>query len=99
MDFLVIARATVAEGITHILATLYYKMDIGVRKKRKTKRRKKIRKLGYSINFLLGQEVRIIGELMEDIQEDKIQLIGCLTATAPAFRVLLFLIFKGKEVH
>lgn len=111
-DSLAMARVAVAEGITHILATPHYKN--GRWDNEKIDIQKSIEKLQYELNnrdipltIFPGQEVRIVGELIEDIEEDKIQfideadhylLIEFPTATIPAFTDSLFFKLQTKGI-
>ncbi len=79
-DSLAMARVAVAEGITHILVTPHYKNGRWTNEKEVvlegvTAVQKELDKREIPLILFPGQEVRIVGELMEDILENKIQFI------------------------
>lgn len=103
-DSLAMARVAVAEGITHILVTPHYKNGRWTNEKEVILQgvaavQKELDERNISLTLFPGQEVRIVGELMEDIIENKIQfideanqylMIEFPTATVPAFTDSLF---------
>lgn len=103
-DSLEMARVAVAEGITHILATPHYKNGRWTNEKDVVLEgvvavQKELDDRDIPLTLFPGQEVRIVGELMEDIANNKIQfideankylMIEFPTATVPAFTDSLF---------
>ena len=103
-DSLAMARMAVAEGVTHILATPHYKNGRWTNEKDVINKQVEILQQeldsrAIPLTIFPGQEVRIVGELIEDISENKIQfidegsqflLIEFPTATIPAFTDSLF---------
>lgn len=103
-DSLAMARVAVAEGITHILATPHYKNGRWTNEKEFIKQQveflqQELNSRDIPLTLFPGQEVRIVGELVEDMFENKIQfidesnqylLIEFPTATIPAFTESLF---------
>lgn len=103
-DSLKMARKAVAQGITHVLATPHYKngrwdiekediLEYVVSLQTELDQRE------IPLKIFPGQEVRIVGELLEDISANKIQfideadryiLIEFPTATIPHFTNRLF---------
>ncbi|ALV21546.1 tyrosine-protein phosphatase [Carnobacterium antarcticum] len=111
-DSLAMAHAAVAEGITHILATPHYKNGRWDNEKIDILRdvenlQNELNNRDIPLTVFPGQEVRIIGELIEDIQRNKIQfidetnqylLIEFPTATIPAFTDSLFFSLQTKGI-
>lgn len=103
-DSLAMARAAVAEGITHILVTPHYKNGRWINEKKTILKdlvvvQQELDNRNIPLTLFPGQEVRIVGELIEDISLDKIQFIDednqylmleFPTATVPAFTDSLF---------
>ncbi|WP_034549704.1 tyrosine-protein phosphatase [Carnobacterium funditum] len=103
-DSLAMARVAVAEGITHILVTPHYKNGRWTNEKETVLQgiaavQQELDNRDIPLTLFPGQEVRIVGELMEDILANKIQfideanqylLIEFPTATIPAFTDSLF---------
>lgn len=103
-DSMAMARVAVAEGITHILATPHYKNGRWTNEKDVVLQsvaavQKELDNRDIPLTIFPGQEVRIVGELVEDILENKIQfvdednkylMIEFPTATIPAFTDSLF---------
>ncbi|EDP68098.1 capsular polysaccharide biosynthesis protein [Carnobacterium sp. AT7] len=94
----------VAEGITHILATPHYKNGRWTNEKAVINQQvgwlqQELDSRNIPLTLFSGQEVRIVGELVKDIFENKIQfidegnhylLIEVSTATIPDFTESLF---------
>lgn len=103
-DSIDMARAAVAEGITHILATPHYKNGHWDNEKKDIfvlvdELQEELDARGVPLTIFPGQEVRINGELFEDLTEDKIQfidegnqyvLIEFPTPSIPAYTESLF---------
>ncbi|MEG0679828.1 MAG: CpsB/CapC family capsule biosynthesis tyrosine phosphatase, partial [Carnobacterium sp.] len=103
-DSLAMAREAVAEGITHILATPHYKNGRWTNEKDSIIQgvaavQQELNNRVIPLTLFPGQEVHIVGELLEDIAKNKIQfidegnqylLIEFPTATIPAFTDSLF---------
>lgn len=76
-DSIEMAKVAVDEGITHILATPHHMNRNWYNEKRKVVQLVKelqyeIDSLGIPLTVFPGQEVRIYGEMLKDIREDKI---------------------------
>ncbi|MCA9766434.1 MAG: tyrosine protein phosphatase [Carnobacterium sp.] len=111
-DSIAMARLAVAEGITHILATPHYKNNRWSNEKSAVLQgvqavQKELDKREIPLILFPGQEVRIVGELMQDISENKIQfideenqylMIEFQTATIPAYTDFLFFNLQKKGV-
>lgn len=103
-DSIDMARAAVAEGITHILATPHYKNGHWDNEKKDIlvlvdELQEELDARDIPLTIFPGQEVRINGELFEDLAEEKIQfidegnqyvLIEFPTPTIPAYTESLF---------
>lgn len=103
-DSIDMARAAVAEGITHILATPHYKNGHWNNEKKDIlvlvdELQKELDARDIPLTIFPGQEVRINGELFEDLTEDKVQfidegnqhvLIEFPTPSIPAYTESLF---------
>lgn len=103
-DSIDMARAAVAEGITHILATPHYKNGHWDNEKKDIlvlvdELQEELDARDIPLTIFPGQEVRINGELFEDLKEDKIQfidegnqyvLIEFPTSSIPAYTESLF---------
>lgn len=103
-DSMKMARTAVEEGITHILATPHYKNGHWDNEKRDIlplveEVQVELDARGIPLTIFPGQEVRINGELMEDIELDRIQfidennqyvLIEFPTPSIPAYTESLF---------
>lgn len=103
-DSMKMARTAVEEGITHILATPHYKNGHWDNEKRDIlplveEVQDELDARGIPLTIFPGQEVRINGELMEDIELDRIQfidennqyvLIEFPTPSIPAYTESLF---------
>lgn len=103
-DSLDMARKAVSEGITHILATPHYKNGRWDNEKEDILHyvdtlQIELDQRDIPLKVFPGQEVRIVGELLEDISANKIQfidensqylLIEFPTATIPHFTDRLF---------
>ncbi|WP_414838628.1 tyrosine-protein phosphatase [Carnobacterium sp. TMP28] len=103
-DSIAMARLAVAEGITHVLATPHYKNGRWTNEKEAIVQavklvQKELDDRGIPLTLFAGQEVRIVGELMQDIAEGRIQfidednqylMIEFPTATVPAYTDSLF---------
>lgn len=103
-DSIDMARAAVAEGITHILATPHYKNGHWNNEKKDIlvlvdELQEELDARDIPLTIFPGQEVRINGELFEDLAEDKIQfidegsqyvLIEFPTPSIPAYTESLF---------
>jgi protein-tyrosine phosphatase len=79
-DSLDMARLAVEEGITHILATPHHKNRNWNNEKTDViqlvnQLQKEIDQAGIELTIFPGQEVRIYGEILQDIKEDKILFI------------------------
>ena len=79
-DSLAMARVAVAEGITHILVTPHYKNGRWTTEKDTILKdlvavQQELDNNHIPLTLFPGQEVRIVGELMDDISEKKIQFI------------------------
>lgn len=79
-DSIAMARSAVAEGITHILATPHHKAHGWNNEKAAIVQlvdqvQAAIDKEGIPLTIFPGQEVRLYGELIEDIEAGKIQFI------------------------
>lgn len=79
-DSLAIARMAVAEGITHILATPHHQAHGWVNEKEEVealvaKVQEEIDAEEIPLTLFAGQEVRLYGEIIEDIKAGKIQFI------------------------
>lgn len=79
-DSLDMAHLAVEEGITHILATPHHKNRNWNNEKKAVIRlvaqlQEEIDKAGIELTVFPGQEVRIYGEILQDIKEDKILFI------------------------
>lgn len=111
-DSLEMARRAVSEGITHILATPHYKNGRWDNEKEDILRyveslQMELDQRNISLKIFPGQEVRIVGELIEDISANKIQfideddqylLIEFPTATIPHFTDPLFFELQKKGI-
>lgn len=103
-DSIDMARAAVSEGITHILATPHYKNGHWDNEKKDIlalvdELQEELDARDIPLTIFPGQEVRINGELLEDIKEEKIQfidegkqyvLIEFPTPSIPAYTESLF---------
>ncbi|MGX7393454.1 tyrosine-protein phosphatase [Carnobacterium mobile] len=103
-DSIDMARAAVAEGITHILATPHYKNGHWDNEKKDIlvlvdELQEELDARDIPLTIFPGQEVRINGELFEDLAEEKIQfidegnqyvLIEFPTPSIPAYTESLF---------
>lgn len=103
-DSIDMAREAVAEGITHIVATPHYKNGHWDNEKKDIlllvdELQEELDARGIPLTIFPGQEVRINGELFEDLKEDKIQfideskqyvLIEFPTPSVPAYSESLF---------
>lgn len=103
-DSIAMAHVAVAEGITHILATPHYKNNRWTNERAVVLEgvaavQKELDNRNIPLTLFPGQEVRIVGELMDDIEKNKIQfidetnqylMIEFPTATVPAFTDSLF---------
>lgn len=103
-DSIDMAREAVAEGITHIVATPHYKNGHWDNEKKDIlllvdELQEELDARGIPLTIFPGQEVRINGELFEDLKEDKIQfideskqyvLIEFPTPSIPAYSETLF---------
>lgn len=79
-DSIDMAREAVAEGITHILASPHYKNGHWDNEKRDilffvNELQEELDARGIPLTIFPGQEVRINGDLFEDLKENKIQFI------------------------
>ncbi|SEL20541.1 protein-tyrosine phosphatase [Carnobacterium iners] len=111
-ESIVMARLAVAEGITHILATPHYKNGRWTNEKDTIIQgvqlvQKELDDREIALTLFPGQEVRIVGELMQDIAENRIQfidednqylMIEFPTATIPAYTDSLFFNLKKTGV-
>ena len=111
-DSIEIAREAVAEGITHILATPHYKNGHWDNEKKDIlvlveELQKELDARDIPLTIFPGQEVRINGELFEDLTEDKIQfidegkqyvLIEFPTPSMPAYTESLFFELQKKGI-
>ncbi|MEG0496822.1 MAG: CpsB/CapC family capsule biosynthesis tyrosine phosphatase [Carnobacterium sp.] len=111
-DSIEIAREAVAEGITHILATPHYKNGHWDNEKKDIlvlveELQKELDARDILLTIFPGQEVRINGELFEDLTEDKIQfidegkqyvLIEFPTPSIPAYTESLFFELQKKGI-
>lgn len=111
-DALKMARKAVSEGITYILATPHYKNGRWTNEKEDIVRSVKLLQAeliqqNIPLTIFPGQEVRIVGELIEDIANDKIQfideenhylLIEFPTMSIPQFTDQLFFELQKKRI-
>lgn len=111
-DSIDIAREAVAEGITHILATPHYKNGHWDNEKKDIltlveELQEELDARDIPLTIFPGQEVRINGELFEDLTEDKIQfidegkqyvLIEFPTPSIPAYTESLFFELQKKGI-
>lgn len=111
-DSLDMARKAVAQGITHILATPHYKNGRWDNEKEDIlnavdKLQMELDQRDIPLKLFPGQEVRIVGELVEDIAANKIQfidednqylLIEFPTASIPHFTDQLFFELQTKGI-
>ncbi|WP_313469519.1 CpsB/CapC family capsule biosynthesis tyrosine phosphatase [Carnobacterium sp.] len=111
-DSIDMARAAVAEGITHILATPHYKNGHWDNEKKDIlllvdELQAELDARDIPLTIFPGQEVRINGELFEDLEEDKIQfidegnqyvLIEFPTPSIPAYTESLFFELQKEGV-
>lgn len=79
-ESLAMARMAVANGISHILATPHHQARGWVNEKKEVERlvnkvQEAIDAEGIPLTLFPGQEVRLYGELIQDIKADKIQFI------------------------
>lgn len=111
-DSLAMAHAAVAEGITHILVTPHHKNGTYINEKdsileKMAELQQEFDACGIEITLFPGQEVRINGELLEEIDARKIQfideeehylLIEFPTMTVPAYSENLFFELSKKKI-
>lgn len=111
-DSLAMAHMAVAEGITHILVTPHHKNGVFINEKNEINQKLielqnefDLREI--PISLFPGQEVRINGELMEEIADGKIQfideedqylLIEFPTMSVPAYSENLFFELSKKGI-
>lgn len=111
-DSLDMARRAVSQGITHILATPHYKNGRWDNEKEDILEyvdtlQKELDHRDIPLKLFPGQEVRIVGELIEDITANKIQfidednqylLLEFPTASVPHFTDQLFFELQKKSI-
>ena len=111
-DSLDMARRAVSQGITHVLATPHYKNGRWDNEKGDILRYVDILQMeldhrNIPLKLFPGQEVRIVGELIEDIAANKIQfidednqylLIEFPTISVPHFTEQLFFELQKKNI-
>lgn len=103
-ESIAMARNAVAEGITHILATPHHKAHGWSNEKEEVQRlvselQERIDAESIDLTIFPGQEVRLYGEIIQDIEANKIQfideenqylLIEFPSTTVPAYAERLF---------
>lgn len=108
-ESLAMARKAVAEGITHILATPHHQAHGWYNEKKEVNQRASelqsaIDAEKIPLTIFPGQEVRLYGEIIEDIEKDKIQFIDEMnqylliefpSSSVPAYAERLFYEMQG----
>lgn len=111
-DSLAMAHAAVAEGITHILVTPHHQNGTFINEKNEINHhmlelQSELDARKIPITLFPGQEVRIYGELLKEIEENKIQfvdeehqylLIEFPTISVPAYTENLFFELSKKKI-
>lgn len=111
-DSIAMASAAVAEGITHILVTPHHKNGAYINEKdrileKMAELQEELDSRGIELTLFPGQEVRINGELLEEIDSRKIQfvdednqylLIEFPTMTVPAYSENLFFELSKRNI-
>ena len=111
-DSLEMARLAVSEGITHLLATPHHMNRNWMNEKRKVvalvkEVQSEIDREGIPLTIYPGQEIRIYGNMLEDIEKDTLLftdelqqylLVEFPTASIPNYtEASYFMIFKRME--